>query len=100
MQQSERKRKNWAMGLSITLTLIIFVGFGFYRGFLSLGGSSSSQIANVVVAVEKAPTPLQSTKETFQSVFQEIGEKYVEFKNALSNVFVPFITSIEVYDRE
>jgi hypothetical protein len=98
-------RGRWALGLAAFFFVLIFMGFGFYRGFLSFGNNtladqkSSDQLANVISA-EKAPSPMQNTKQTFQSVFSEINKQYKDLKESLSAVFVPFITGIEVYERK
>lgn len=92
-----------ALGLTITLTAIIFTSFAFYRGYLSFDNDnviavqkSENQMANVAAA----DSPIQNTKNTFKAAFGEMGKQYQEFKNSLSAVLVPFITGIEVYERE
>lgn len=106
MKKPEEHRKKWALGLSITLSALIFSGWAFYRGFVSFGGGSvfaekerPAQVATIVKA-DSAVTPFENTKETFGVAFQEIGKRYQELKDSLSAVFVPFITGIEVYERK
>lgn len=102
MQQSEESRNRWAISLTVVFSVFIFIGFAFYKGFLSFEGFntvSKVQTANIVAA-EVVPSPVENTKKTFQAAFEEIDKKYQEFKESLSDVFVPFITGIEVYERK
>jgi len=46
------------------------------------------------------PSPIENTKQVFGAAFDEIGKQYQELKDSFSSVFVPFISSIEVYERE
>ena len=91
-----------ALGLAVTLSVFIFISFAFYRGFISFGNDnaiSKNQAANVISA-KSVPSPIQNSKETFTTAFDEIGKQYQKFKDSMSAVFVPFITSIEVYERK
>jgi hypothetical protein len=106
MTKSDEHRSRWALGLSVSFSILIFVSFAFYKGFLSFGNGgviaqqkTSNQVANVISA-KLAPSPIQNTKETFKSAFDEIGKQYQAFTDSLSAVFVPFITGIEVYERK
>lgn len=107
MTKPEEHRNRWALGLTITFFVLIFVSFAFYKGYLGFGKDniiatqqkSGNQVANIASA-ESVPSPLQNTKETFIAAFEEIDKKYQEFKDSMSAVFVPFITGIEVYERK
>lgn len=106
MERDESYRGKWAFGLATTLSIIILFSFAFYKGYLSFGGDanlasqkSSNQMANVISA-EAVPSPIQNTKQVFGAAFDEIGKQYQELKDSFSSVFVPFISSIEVYERE
>jgi hypothetical protein len=106
MEREEAYRSKWALGLSVSLTLVIFFSFAFYKGYLSFGSSdllvskkSTNQMANVVSA-DLVPSPIENTKQVFDAAFDEIGKQYKEFTDSLSSVFVPFISSIEVYERK
>lgn len=106
MEREEEHRNRWAIGLSVTLSIFILLSFAFYKGYLSLGASStvaekrySEQLANVVSA-EAAPSPIESSKETFISILGDMNQKYREFKETISAVLVPFVTGIEVYERK
>jgi hypothetical protein len=106
MAKSEEHRDRWALGLSVTLTIFIFVSFAFYKGYLSFGDKNivvqqkyQNQMTNVLSA-KLAPSPIQNTKETLKSTFDEIGKQYQEFKDSISSVLVPFVTSIEFYGKK
>ncbi len=102
MQKSEKERNGWALGLSISLSLLILVSFGFYKGFLSFGAPGAkpaSQTANVISA-EEAPSPIENSKKIFSGALSEINAQYRELKETVSDVLVPFVTGIEVYERE
>jgi len=102
MEKPEKYRNKWALGLSVTFTMLIFVSFAFYKGYLSFGNgymAPKDQTANVALA-KSAPTPIESTKETFKTAFDEIKKQYQNFTDSLSAVFVPFVTGIDVYERK
>lgn len=105
MRKPEKHRNKWALGLSVTLSMLIFTSFAFYKGYFSFGNNilfqekPKSQVATVVSA-DVAPSPFENTKKTFEAAFEEISKQYKDFSDSLSAVFVPFITGIEVYDRK
>lgn len=101
MQKPENERVKWAIGLSLVVYLFIFTGFAFNKGYLSVTlkkDSKASEAAAVVVSAEKAPSPLESSKDIFGEVSNEIRAQYGVIKESLESVFVPFFTSIEIYD--
>jgi hypothetical protein len=105
MEQEESYRQKWATGLAVSFSLVIFVGFAFYKGYLGFENSKSVvqkptlELASVVSA-EKAPSPIDGSKQNLKSLLYEIDNQYQSFKDSLANVLVPFITGIEVYERE
>ena len=105
MEKSEEHRNRWALGLAVVCSVFIFTGWAFYNGYLNFGnngtiaGQKSANQASVVSA-KKVPSPVENTKETFKTAFGEIGKQYQDLKDSMSAVFVPFITGIEVYERE
>lgn len=105
MAQPEDYRNKWALGLTISLSILILASFTFYKGYLSFGESGAiaeqklgNQVANVISA-DSASSPIQNTKETFSAGIKEISKKYQELKDSVSDVLVPFVTGIEVYER-
>lgn len=104
MEREEPYRNRWALGLTVSLSLVIFTSFAFYKGYLSVGspkiaGESKSQTANVISA-EKVPSPIESSASTFKSALYEIDRQYQSFKASISDVLVPFVTGIDVYERQ
>ena len=106
MEKSEEHRNKWALGLSVALSIFIFVSFAFYKGFINFGSNdavagkqSSNQLANVI-SVKSAPSPLQNSREALVATFSEINKQYQKFKDSMSAVLVPFVTGIEVYERK
>jgi hypothetical protein len=102
MEREEEYRNKWALGLTVTLSVVIFVSFAFYKGYFNLGGNnvaSKSQMASVVSA-ESVSSPIQNTKKTFGAAFDEINKQYKQFTDSVSSVLVPFVTGIEVYQRK
>jgi len=99
MEKPEEHRNRWALGLTIALSVLIFTSFSFYKGYLSFGGNNKDQVASVISA-KSAPSPLQNSKEAFMAAFDEINKQYREFTNSVSDVLVPFITGIDVYERK
>jgi hypothetical protein len=106
MERDEEHRGKWATGLTFGVFVLIFMSFALYKDFWGFGNSgaianqnSQSQMANVLSA-EKAPSPIQSTGETFSAAFSEIGKQYNSFKESISGVLVPFVTGIDVYNRK
>ncbi len=95
-------RERTALALSLLLTLVITVGW--------LGGKSllSGGEANIAVVTKESQTArasesmsaFESSKKSFDSTFKEIKTMYSSLKDSLGNVFVPFVTGIEVYERE
>ncbi len=101
MEKPEKDRAKWAIGLSLVVYLFIFAGFAFNKGYITVttkNTSKSSEVAAVVVAAEKAPSPLEGSKGVFGEVVNEAKAQYGVLKESLESVFVPFFTSIEIYD--
>ncbi len=108
MEQDEKKRANWALGLSISIFSLILVGFAFQKGFLNFGSSSDASLVssnsntNVASVIEasKAPSPVESTKQTIDIATSEIRSQYKAFIDSVSAVLVPFVSGIDVYERK
>lgn len=107
MQKTDRERQKWALGLSVTLSVFIFFGWAFVNGYLNFSNQNAVMAESglrkdmaSVVSADEAPTPLESSKETFGAAFAEIGKTYNEFMESMSAVLVPFVSGIEVYERQ
>lgn len=101
MEKPEEYRNRWALGLATTLSVVIFISFAFYKGYINLGGGDTvpqSQVASVI-KTEAAPSPVESSKDTFAAIFKEITVQYQKVKDSLASVLVPFWSNIEVYEK-
>ncbi len=103
MEKGEEHRARWAFGLATVLSLFILVGFGFYKGYLGINITGGKQVASAVSASTdsvKALSPVQNSKKIIKTSLKEINKQYQALKEAVASVIVPFITGIEVYNKE
>lgn len=103
MKEPEEVRNKWALGLTIFLSLFIFVSFGFYRGFFALPGGNQTSVVRVdnrANNVANAQSPLENSKKMFEATFGEISKQYSSMKANVLDVLVPFFTGIDVYERK
>lgn len=102
MEKPEEYRNRWALGLATTFSVLIFVSFAFYKGYINFGSGGAvaeSQMASVA-KTEVAPSPVESSREAFAAVFEEIITiQYQKVKDSLASVMVPFWSNIEVYEK-
>lgn len=99
--KSESYRKKAALLTTVGLFSIIFISWAAYRGMISLPETIAfeSDISNEknLGAIEAA-SPFESISAAFGSVFTELKSEYRALQESVSDVFVPFITGIEVYE--
>lgn len=108
MRQDEKKRANWALGLSISVFSLILVGFAFQKGYINVGNNQDSQFvsntskSNVASVIEasSAPSPLENTRQTIDVATSQIKNQYKSFLDSVSAVLVPFVSGIDVYERK
>lgn len=102
-------RNRWAFSLTFIFSLIIFVSFAFYKGYIGLPFDQKEVKENsVVVDIQRtntanlidAPSPLQNTKNIVGGAYGEISTKLNEVKDTIYSVFVPFFTGIDVYEKK
>lgn len=103
MEQSEEYRSKWALGLTLTFSVLIFMSFGVYKGYFDIGFNkgnlvSEEQVA-VVVTASDAPSPVENTKRAFSAVFEEFSVQYQKIKESLAFVLIPFWSNIDVYEK-
>ena len=100
-QKPEHVRHKIALGGAFLITLIIFVGWAFSKGFF---GYSNTTVVTETKIVEKtisqAKSPIGNTKSTFSSVFSGVSAQYDALKESVASVIVPFITGIDVYNKQ
>lgn len=120
MQKSESYRINVARALTIVVFSFILTGFAFYEDLISFNNNINNvatnknlnenygQLASVasvnlvnknVGKNQNVPSPIENTKETFKNFFDEIEIQFNNLKDSVSSVIVPFITSIDIYQR-
>lgn len=104
LEKPEQHRRRLALGLSIALSTLIFVGWASYRGFIKLPSLENVKVFERPVAEESTkasdtPSPIENSKEVFAAAFEEIYTQYLNVKESLSSVLVPFVTNIDVYQR-
>jgi hypothetical protein len=96
MERDESHRNKWAVGLSITISAFIFLGWAFYKDFIHLefvgngtlvGKTAVSQEARAVSAVSPL-SPIDNSKETFKAAFMEIEKRYATLKESITDVLV------------
>jgi len=102
-QKPESYKRGVALGLSVMLTLVIALGWAGQKGMIG-GGTvaegGKGEKASLTASVGTALTPIESSKHSFASGFEEIKKTYQSFKDSLSDVLVPFVTGIEVYEKK
>ena len=107
MEQSESHRAKWALGLTLFLFVLIVLAWLFYRGFLHFGTEDKKiskikaveQVSNVVSA-DTVPSPLNDLGEKVGSSIGQIKMEISNFKNSMYSVLVPFVSSIDVYQKQ
>lgn len=103
-KRDEEYRRKFALYASLFVFVAVFGVWSLQRGILDLNSGrpdiSKKENSGQLASVEAAPSPLDSSKEVAGSVWSELNKSYNELKESLSNVFVPFVTGIEVYERK
>lgn len=97
----EDHRRKVALGMSLTITAFIFVGWLSSKGWIGFTPSSDSKLQTAqVIQADKAISPIKSTSKTFKEAGDQIKAATKEFTDTISQVFVPFVTGIEIYQRK
>lgn len=104
-QREEKYRRRFAFSISLIVFVFVLGAWVLNRGIIDINGGGSAIFSkdkntNQVASVETVPSPLDSSKQTFRSVWGEISKSYREVKSSISDVLVPFVTGIEVYERK
>ncbi len=112
MTREKEYRNKWALALTALTFVLVLAAFGFYKGFLPLGGGAAALTSSQKAAEEEAeremiakntqkmPSPLQNSVQTISTAASEMKTVYDSFVGSLSSVLVPFISSIDVYNKE
>ncbi len=103
-KRDEEYRRKLAFFSSLIVLLLVFSVWSIERDIFELKSKgnnlSLSNRSGQLASVASAPSPIDSSKQALDSVWSEVGKSFNDFKESLSNVFVPFFTGIEVYERK
>ena len=104
-KRGEEYRRKSALFASLFVFVLLLGIWSLEKGILDLGSGDSSVLSKrrdsvEIIKAESAPSPLESSSGALSSVWSEMNKTYIDFKNSVSSVFVPFITGIEVYERK
>lgn len=104
-QKPEHYRHKVALSGALVVTLMIFSGWAFSKGFFGFGEETiltKSEVGKEEVqtsSLSSSNSPVGNTKNAFSAAFEEIGRQYQAIKESMASVLVPFVTGIEVYDK-
>ncbi len=103
-KRGEEYRRRTALAASLLVFVSVLGVWSVQKGYLDFGSNNSiiskDRDISEIAKVESAPSPLDSSKGALNSIWSEINKTYIDFKDSVSSVFVPFITGIEVYERK
>ncbi len=97
-QKPESFRQKVALSGAALISLLIFSGWFYSKGYFGYSTTTATQ-NEVTEAPSTAKSPLENTKVTFNSVFDQISREYQALKDSIASVLVPFITGIDVYNK-
>lgn len=109
-RKPESYRHKIALFTSTTFSLIVFVAWASFNGFIGMPKSSvaeenpSQNTATVSEASlnlsEEALSPLGNSKSALKAALDQFSAQFGVLKESLSNVLVPFMSGIEVYESK
>lgn len=102
-KKEERHRRRIALFSSLFVFVLVFSIWSVNRGIIKIFPDNDTKISNtgsINLASVSALSPIESSQKTLSHFLRRLNNSYLEIKESLSNVFVPFITSIEVYQRK
>lgn len=102
-QKPEHHKRAISFGLSLVITLVIALGWAGQRGILGGEGEGMAEAPKIVPTKQTASValaPVESSKRSLTSGLESAKQAYLNFKESLANVLVPFVTGIEVYERK
>lgn len=102
MEKGEDHRAKWAFGISLALSLFILVGFGFYKGYLNINFGSGQMASAVSASTDSVKTlsPIDNSKKIIKSALRDVKKQYDALKDSVASVLVPFMSGVEVYQKE
>ncbi len=112
-ERPESYRHKVAFFTAAALSLAIFISWAGAKGFISLpqgqvaygpdiqNTSYQSKLGTgQAAAVSEAPSPLDNSINALKTAFSQFGDGFNSLKESFFNVFVPFISGIEVYESK
>ncbi|MEK7062638.1 MAG: hypothetical protein AAB946_01235 [Patescibacteria group bacterium] len=104
-EQPESYRHKVAFFTTTVISLAIFVSWAGFKGYIGLPNGQvayepEQNMAAILTSKTEAPSPFDNSINAFKAAFSQFGEEYNAIKESLSNVLVPFISGIEVYESK
>lgn len=98
----ESYRHKVAFFTATTISLAIFFSWAGFKGYIGLPNGEIAYVEpqNNTAAVISTPTPFDNSKNAFSAAMSQFSGQFSALKESLANVFVPFISGIEVYESE
>lgn len=103
----ESYRHKLAFFTATFLSLVVFVGWAGFEGYIRLPNGevsyneSQQNIASVAASNStNVLTPFDNSKNALRATMEQFSKQFGILKESLSNVFVPFISGIEVYESK
>ena len=100
-KKPEATRRKVAFSVSLFVTLVIFSGWVYNKGYLDYDAPIIAQNSQETSEKQEvsAPSPIENTTSSFDSIFAGIRIQYDALKESVAAVLVPFITGIDVYNK-
>ncbi len=97
-ERPENERNHIALGLSVFLTLVVFFGWsvGKQSNVIAKKPTPSVQTASVAQNTSVWDTTISSIRP----MIEQLKETFYSARESVENVLVPFVTGIEVYEKE
>lgn len=104
-QRPESYRHKVAFFTSSIISLAIFVSWAGFKGYIGLPNGQvaytpEQNVAALAATQTEPASPFDNSINAFKAAFSQFGEEFESLKESLSNVFVPFISGIEVYESK
>lgn len=104
-ERPESYRHKVAFFTATAISLIIFAGWAGSKGYIGLPNGQvayepEQNVAALAASQTEPASPFDNSMNAFKAAFSQFGEEFESLKESLSNVLVPFISGIEVYESK
>ncbi|MEK7117178.1 MAG: hypothetical protein AAB861_00190 [Patescibacteria group bacterium] len=104
-EQPESYRHKVAFFTTTVISLAIFVSWAGFKGYIGfpegqVAYTPEQNVAALTASQIEPASPFDNSMNAFKAAFSKFGEEYNSLKESLSNVLVPFISGIEVYESK